>query len=179
MTMASTRKQARQLEVAWCSPDLAQRIATRHDVLVEHLLYLDGDYVARLFEARLDLAREICAENSSAVPVLPLPVLSGKPAKESEICNRVLRLVCSKYRISRTDLTGKKKERRCAFPRHVAAYLIRRTTSCDLKQISCYFSNLDHSGVLYAEKRIKQLCGSDAELKAEMEALQAAVLAGQ
>ena len=60
--------------------------------------------------------------------------------------------VCDRYGLSITELLGKSRERRIAWPRQEAMYLMR-CEGFTLNQIGRYFGGMDHSSIWYGFHR--------------------------
>ncbi len=62
------------------------------------------------------------------------------------------------------EVRGKGRRQELVVPRQVAMYLIRELTTHSYPEIGAYFSNRDHSTVMYAYNKIQDLVDSEAEL---------------
>lgn len=61
------------------------------------------------------------------------------------------------FGVSIEDLTGPSRGRHLVNGRQIAMYLCRELTSLSLPKIGAQFGNRDHTTVMYAERKIKQL----------------------
>lgn len=62
------------------------------------------------------------------------------------------------------EVRGKGRRQELVVPRQVAMYLIRELTTHSYPEIGAYFSNRDHSTVMYAYNKIQDLVDSEADL---------------
>ena len=89
---------------------------------------------------------------------------------EQEIAERnislelIQRTVASHFGISIADLLGEKRNKNIAEPRMVAMYLSRELTKCSSNEIGAAFGK-NHATILYAEKKVPQLCDKDDSLR--------------
>ncbi len=72
--------------------------------------------------------------------------------------------VADYYRIRTSDLLSSNRSRSIARPRQVAMTLAKELTSYSLPEIGKAFGGRDHTTVLHANKKIKQLVESDARI---------------
>ncbi len=78
---------------------------------------------------------------------------------------QIKRLVSTKLNVSIDDLSSKSRTKDIAFARQVAMYLSREVTNISLLKIGDNFGNRDHTTVMHAIDKIKQLISSDNEIK--------------
>ena len=76
----------------------------------------------------------------------------------------IIRIVCNLAQVSEIDLLGSRRERRLAWPRMIAYWLIREHTSLSWPQIAAVF-NRDHTTVLQGARRIAELRETNAEVR--------------
>ena len=77
----------------------------------------------------------------------------------------IQRIVADHYRIKVTDLVSKKRTRAIARPRQMAMTLAKELTNQSLPEIGRAFGGRDHTTVLYACRKIADLCGKDIAVK--------------
>ena len=77
--------------------------------------------------------------------------------------------IANYYNIRMQDMRSKKRSRNIAFPRQVAMYCCKTLTSLSLPEIGECFGGRDHTTVLYATRKIDDLCQKDEEFKDEIE----------
>ncbi|HVI74670.1 MAG TPA: chromosomal replication initiator protein DnaA [Anaeromyxobacteraceae bacterium] len=106
------------------------------------------------------LARDVLGD------VIPPP--GYKPSIE-----RIQEEVAKFYDLTVAKLTSPNREQKIALPRQVAMYLCRTLAGETLQQIADKFNKKDHTTVMAAEKRIRELLEADGKVKAEVETLSA------
>jgi chromosomal replication initiator protein len=74
------------------------------------------------------------------------------------------RQLCQVLRLDGRALQGKQRSWAVSHPRMVAMYLARKHTSSSYSEIGQYFGGRNHSTVVAAEKKVRQLLDSDGEL---------------
>jgi chromosomal replication initiator protein len=107
---------------------------------------------------------EIALEN------LIKPRASDKLLNQNKI-NDVLSIVSEYYRISTSDLIGKKRTANYVFPRQVAMYVIKTLYDLPYKKIGSFFSNRDHSTVMHSVEKIRNEIEMDIDVKNDVEKL--------
>lgn len=80
--------------------------------------------------------------------------------------------VAKHFRIRIPDLRSNSRERKVAFPRQIAMYLIRKYTKIGLKETGTYFGGKDHSTVAHAVEKIEGDLEKDPQLRQDVEAIQ-------
>jgi len=104
------------------------------------------------------LARDVMGD------VIPPP--GYKPSIE-----RIQEEVAKYYDLTVAKLTSPNREQKIAQPRQVAMYLCRTLAGETLQQIADKFNKKDHTTVMAAEKRIRELMESDPEVAGEVAGL--------
>lgn len=94
---------------------------------------------------------------------------TSSPISIEEIQNIVTR----RYNVKLSDLQSKKKSKSIAFPRQVCMYLARQLTDHSLEEIGGYFGGRDHTTVMYADEKIRQMADSDADLRLALQEIEA------
>lgn len=74
----------------------------------------------------------------------------------------IQKTVVEYYKISREELLSKRRSRQIARPRQMAMALAKDLTSHSLPEIAEYFGGRDHSTVIHACRKVKELIESDA-----------------
>ncbi|MFN2259106.1 MAG: chromosomal replication initiator protein DnaA [Parasphingopyxis sp.] len=85
--------------------------------------------------------------------------------------DEIQRSVCEHYGIRHAEMTSARRAREVARPRQVAMYLSKRLTPRSLPEIGRRFGGRDHTTVIHAIKRIKELRAADSELDSDVRAL--------
>lgn len=78
--------------------------------------------------------------------------------------DNIQRVVAEYYKIKVADLHSKRRSRSVARPRQVAMSLAKELTNHSLPEIGNAFGGRDHTTVLHATRKIKELRGSDADI---------------
>tara|TARA_Y100001935_G_scaffold255305_1_gene267641 strand:+ start:2619 stop:3920 length:1302 start_codon:yes stop_codon:yes gene_type:complete len=78
---------------------------------------------------------------------------------------QIKRLVSTKLDVSIDDLSSKSRTKNIALARQIAMYLSREVTNISLLKIGDNFGNRDHTTVMHAIDKIKQLITSDETVK--------------
>lgn len=79
--------------------------------------------------------------------------------------DNIQRTVAEYYNIKVSDLTSKRRTRSVARPRQVAMALAKELTSHSLPEIGDAFGGRDHTTVLHACRKVKELIESDHEIQ--------------
>lgn len=78
--------------------------------------------------------------------------------------DNIKKTVAQHYNIKTSDLDSKRRTRSIARPRQVAMSLSKELTNHSLPEIGTYFGNRDHTTVIHACKKIKELRTEDSTL---------------
>lgn len=79
--------------------------------------------------------------------------------------------VCAHFGLPRDAMTTQSRFVRVARPRQIAMYLAKGMTLRTLPEIGRKFGNRDHSTVIHAVRRIKDLIAVDSEIGADVRAI--------
>ncbi|MFT5085643.1 MAG: chromosomal replication initiator protein [Lentisphaeria bacterium] len=85
--------------------------------------------------------------------------------------DNIQRIVAEYYKIKISDLHSKRRSRSVARPRQVAMYLAKDLTHHSLPEIGEVFGGRDHTTVLHACRKIKELLESNADMKEDVKNL--------
>ncbi|WP_410483304.1 chromosomal replication initiator protein DnaA [Teredinibacter sp. KSP-S5-2] len=85
--------------------------------------------------------------------------------------DNIQRVVAEYYKIKVSDLHSKRRSRSVARPRQVAMYLAKDLTHHSLPEIGDVFGGRDHTTVLHACRKIKELLESDADIREDVKNL--------
>ena len=85
----------------------------------------------------------------------------------------MLPVVARHFQVKVPELKSRHKARSVAFPRQVCMYLARELTSLSLEDIGWYFGGRDHTTVLYAHEKVRQLASQDASLRQTLDRIAA------
>jgi len=82
--------------------------------------------------------------------------------------DNIQRVVAEYYKIKMSDLLSKRRSRSVARPRQVAMSLAKELTNHSLPEIGETFGGRDHTTVLHACRKIKQLREEDADIREDV-----------
>lgn len=130
---------------------LAHRITSNVRVLEGALtrLFAFGSLVGR--DITLDVAQDCLAD-----------ILRASERKIT--VDEIMRKVSEHYNVRIADLLGPKRTRTIARPRQVAMYLAKTMTQRSLPEIGRRFGGRDHTTVIHAVRKIKELQDSDQRI---------------
>lgn len=100
----------------------------------------------------------------------------SKPALTPET---VLKVVAEHYGLEVKDVTGNRRHQGVVLARQVAMYLCRKLLGSSYPAVGRIFGGKDHSTVLYAVKKIKELQRDDADMKRVLINLRAKCLSSE
>lgn len=88
--------------------------------------------------------------------------------------DEILRVVARTFRVEEAEIRGTSRVETVALARHVCMYLARDILpSLSLTQIAQAFGRSDHTTVLHAEKKIKELCDKDEAFRVQLQEIRA------
>ena len=90
---------------------------------------------------------------------------------ESISLDKIMKVVADAYQISVTDLKGKKKDKKYAVPRQISIYIAREMTEISYTELGNEYSGKDHSTMMYADKKIRDLLKTDPSLESRVQNL--------
>jgi len=111
---------------------------------------------------------EQLAEILAGAPSPFLNVIAGKT-------RRIQMLVAQMHKITFADLIASRRTKHIVRARHIAIYIVRHETTHSLLEIGRRFGGMDHSSIIFAERKIARLMAEDAALAAEIAAIREAV----
>jgi len=74
----------------------------------------------------------------------------------------IIKTVADYYKLSISDLKGKKRSKNIALARQIAMYIIRETTDYSTTEIGSEFNGRDHTTVMHSCQKIEDLVKFDA-----------------
>lgn len=83
----------------------------------------------------------------------------------------LLETVITYFDISMDDILGKSRERRLAFPRQIAMYLLREESKCSYPSIGDQIGGRDHTTAMHACNKINEMLKDDDQLKHDLTTL--------
>ncbi len=90
----------------------------------------------------------------------------------------LLETVTEYYEITMDEILGKSRERRLAFPRQIAMYLLREEAKCSYPSIGDQVGGRDHTTAMHACEKITTLLKSDEQLKRDLSIIREKVYSG-
>jgi chromosomal replication initiator protein len=148
--------------------DVVEYIATR---VTSNIRELEGAVVRTLGVAALtnrqlsvDLARETLQDAQALGPRVSITDIQAT--------------VAERFNIKVADLLGKRRHKSVAFPRQICMYLAKKLTPFSLVEIGGHFGGRDHTTVLYAVDKIKNMMEKDSVLAELVARLRSNLLSG-
>lgn len=158
-------------------PDYETRVAIlRQKVDVAKLQVADGvlEYVARTIttnirelEGALNSITATSQLNKSPITEeLAQQVLEKVVGVKKKVSNHlIIQQVVDYYGITKQELVGKRREKKIAFPRHVAIYLLRKDNELAYEQIGELMGGRDHSTVMHSCEKIDKVLLTDERVE--------------
>lgn len=91
-----------------------------------------------------------------------------KEDKENLDIEKIIRVCCEYFNISREDLIGKKKSKEIVEPRQICMYVITEFLDTPLVAIGDYFGGRDHTTVMHARDKVARNLKTDEKLKTQV-----------
>ncbi len=96
--------------------------------------------------------------------------------KEVLTTDSIIDAVCNFYKIQRSDLVGKKKNKEIVEPRQICAYLMTELLSIPLVTIGQALGGRDHTTVIHARDKISELIKENTRVDTEIKDLKNMIL---
>lgn len=96
--------------------------------------------------------------------------------KEVLTTDSIIDAVCNFYKIQRSDLLGKKKNKEVVEPRQICAYLMTELLSIPLVTIGQALGGRDHTTVIHARDKISELIKENTRVDTEIKDLKNMIL---
>jgi len=84
--------------------------------------------------------------------------------------------VLVRYNTRLADLQSKRRAQSVTMPRQICMYIARRLTNQSLQEIGAFFGGRDHTTVLHAERKVKQMVAHDLTFRGLVEAIERDIL---
>ncbi len=161
------------------APDLETRIAIlRKKILLDNLnvpddvmTYIASNIDNNIRELEGALTRVVAHASFDHFPItkqLAIEVLKNAFTKApAPIADKIINIthiqeiVANYFKLTLSELNGKKRSRSIAYPRQIAMYLSREMTSASLPKIGGNFGGRDHTTVMHAYDKIKKQCSEN------------------
>jgi chromosomal replication initiator protein len=98
-------------------------------------------------------------------------ITKTQPKPKRIAVDDIMEVVAEHYGVRFNDLLSPRRTKNFAFPRHVAMYLVKALTELTLTEIGGCFGGRDHSTVLHAVNKIKNLRIKSVDIKQEIDSL--------
>ncbi|GIW71519.1 MAG: chromosomal replication initiator protein DnaA [Planctomycetota bacterium] len=85
--------------------------------------------------------------------------------------SQIMNVVANHFHLKIADLQSRKRSKSLVLPRHICMYLARTLTPMSLEEVGGHFGGRDHTTVLHAESKIRELREQDPELRAQLDRL--------
>jgi chromosomal replication initiator protein len=147
------------------APEALDLIAQRMQVSGREL---DGAVSQLVIEAQISGGTEVTLEAAANA-------LQGKlsdAADQRITVQLVQKIVARNYGMTVPQLLERTRRQSIARPRQVAMYLASKMTRASLPDIGQRFGGFDHTTIMYARDRIKELAGTDVKLRQELDTLE-------
>jgi len=168
------------------SPDYETRIAIlRKKALNENVIIPDivMEYIANNFVSNVRILQgaltRIIAYASLSTREIDLALaedvlkdIKNKKNEEEITVPIIISVVSKNFGITPKEITSKSRSRDITFPRQIAMFLSRKHTNTSLPKIGRYFGGRDHSTVIHACDKIKNLLKRDKELNKKIEKIE-------
>lgn len=162
-------------------PDLETRIAILKKKAEEKKTIIDIKvlgYIAELGDGDIrsligKLTKVIFASKLHEKPITidlvceALKESTGDEQEELKI-EDIINCVCDFYKVNKSDILGKKKNKEFVEPRQICIYLITEMMSLPLVTIGSKMGNRDHATVIYARDKISEQLKTDSRLSVEI-----------
>ncbi len=153
--------------------------AMGQSIPLEVFNYIAAHIERNIRELEGALNRVLLVAQSSNQPLtveLARQALSGVLARRPEVSpEQILQAVARHYKLDVEDLLSQNRQRRLAYPRQVAMYLLREETDLSLPQIGALLGGRDHTTVLYGYERVRAQLEYDNQLQREINSLRTAL----
>lgn len=170
-------------------PDIETKIAILQKKAQDkkHILSLEvASYIAEVSEDNVRsleglLNKVIFASQLNEKPItLSLAMDALKESVTSEntetiTASRVIDIVCAYYKIDKSDLLSKKRDRELVEPRQICCYLLTELTSIPLMTIGQAIGK-NHATVIHSRDKINELIGIDKRIESEVKDLKNLIL---
>lgn len=97
----------------------------------------------------------------------------AKTVAGESIVDKILQLICISYNVTMDELLGRHRYPRVAFPRQVAAYLLRIDTKRSFPNIAADLRRKNHTTIIYACEKIRKLTDKNQKVRKDIETIRA------
>ena len=102
----------------------------------------------------------------------------GKPSKQKSYIGieKILNTVTKHFSVQLSQLHSKRKLKSITLPRQVAMHLARKLTNLSLEEIGGYMGGRDHTTVMHADEKIRNLKKEDRNISATLRKLETLII---
>jgi len=98
-----------------------------------------------------------------------------KPVRNKISIDSIINVVASYHDLSLSDMKGRGRRQRVAYPRQIAMYISRELTDYSLSEIGLEFGGRDHTTVMHAYQKIVDLMTQNSNLEPQIKELMRSV----
>lgn len=102
--------------------------------------------------------------------------VGGEQREEVVTTDSIIEAVCSFYKIQRSDLTGKKRNKEIVEPRQICAYLMTEMLSIPLVTVGQSLGGRDYTTIIHARDKIAELIKENSRIQTEVKDLKNLIL---
>ena len=102
--------------------------------------------------------------------------VGGEQREDVVTTDTIIEAVCSFYKIQRSDLTGKKRNKEIVEPRQICAYLMTEMLSIPLVTIGQSLGGRDYTTIIHARDKIAELIKENSRIQTEVKDLKNLIL---
>jgi hypothetical protein len=110
---------------------------------------------------------------SVEISILPAPY-----EKRHLNVRAIAKAVCQHFHITISEIRGRSRKQRVCLPRHVIMYLCTKYTSYSLPAIAAKFGRGDHTTILHARDKVRELILVDEALASDINRIESLLLVG-
>ncbi len=96
----------------------------------------------------------------------------GSTRQRNVTVDLIQKCVAEHFKISISDIKGKKRTKSIAFPRHIAMYLCREMTECSTTELGNEFGGRDHTTIIHGYNKIVDQITAEPTLESNIHELQ-------
>lgn len=167
------------------SPDLETRIAILSAKCQERHVALSRDVLAVIANAVQTNVRELegalnkvvaCHEFKNISPTIEsvkevLVEFTQKQAQKSVTPKELVQTVATYFDLAMADILGKSRQKKLAFPRQIAMFLMRTELKSSFPTIGDELGGRDHTTAMHACGKIEKQIERDSKLRSDLEAI--------
>ena len=167
------------------APDMETRVAILREKAIEHgvrvpdevLHVIAGRFTNNIRELEGSLTRILAYSRLTSEPLTPelvqsaLASLQTNEPKLPPSSDLIMDVVCRYFGIDREALLSKSREKRVAYPRQLAMYLMREMAQRSLVEIGQSLGGRDHSTVHHGWRKMERSLTIDPETKRDVGSL--------